>query len=83
MAQSITLTVGDDAQANYLFDGIALKWGYETMVDDPPVPNPESKKEFITRVTGEFWKTEAIQGYMKGHEETEQGSINSIVIVGT
>lgn len=76
MAQSITLTIDSDAEANYLFDGLALKWGFDS-------GGSETKKEFITRITGELWKTEAIQGYMKGHEQTERGSIDSIIIVGT
>jgi len=81
MAQSITLTINDDITANYLFDGIAQKWNYQVEIDGQP--NPESKKEFITRLLGNFLKSESIQGYVQIYEQTERGSIESIEIIGT
>jgi len=81
MAQEITFRIEDDAEALKLFEGIALKWKYQSEIGDPPVPNPETKKDFIARVTAEYWQSLSIQGYLEQDQETRRTEIEAIQIV--
>jgi hypothetical protein len=81
MAQSIIVTIDDNAEATYLFDGIAAKWGYESEIDGQP--NPETKKDFIGRLLGEFLHTECIQGYQMLNEQAVIDTVKAINIIVT
>jgi len=74
MAQEITLIIEDDVEAAYLFDRIALKWKYDEA-------GTETKKEFITRILGQYLKVQGILGAMDAHEATERAVIDAIQIV--
>jgi hypothetical protein len=82
MAQEITLRIEDDSEAVYLFDGIAIKWKYEAMIGEPPTPNPESKKEFITRIIGEMLKNVSVQGYQETNHDAVRATVDAIEILG-
>ena len=76
MAQSITITINDDIKAQKLLDYFCLRFGYDE-------GGAETKKDFVKRLTIEWWRNEAIQGKRKEQDAgfMDEFSDSNIIIV--
>ena len=84
MAQSITITIQDDAKAAILLKYACMRYGYKDTVNNPDfdaelpedpqtnpstIPNPETKKMFVKRWTIRWWREVAIAGWQKEQQQ--------------
>lgn len=80
MAQSVTITIQDDAKAVLLLDAFCIRYGYRDTIDNPAfddeqpvdpetnpltIANPETKKQFLKRWTIRWWREVAVAGSQK------------------
>jgi len=96
MAQSITITIQNDTKAVLLLDAFCSRFGYKATIDNPSfddqlpvdpttnpltIPNPESKKAFLKRLTIIWWRETAIHGQAKVDRATLEASFNDTTII--
>ena len=90
----ITINIPDE-NADWILDGIALRYRYPTTIDNPSfdaslgidastnpfvIPNPETKEEFAKQQIINFLKTEATQGYITAEWLARQAEQEAVVI---
>lgn len=85
MAQSITITIQNDAKAIELLNAFCFRFGYQDTIANPAfddllpvdpqtnplsIPNPQSKKNFIKENTILWWREIAVHGKRKEMEQS-------------
>lgn len=96
MAQSVTITIQNDAKAITLLDYFCKAHGYPSIVSNPAfddeqpvdpqtnpltIPNPETKKQFLKRYTIQWWRNEGERGQAKEDKQASLIKFNSDNIV--
>jgi hypothetical protein len=96
MAQSITITIQDDAKAIKLLNYFCKRFGYQDTIANPDfnselaedpvtnpttIDNPESKKDYLKRYTIRWWREEAKHGMRKENESTIEADFDEGTII--
>lgn len=96
MPQSITITIQDDAKAILLLDAFCIRFSYQSDIPNPlfddqlpidpienplTIPNPETKKNFVKRLTIEWWRGEAAHGRRKEMDQSFIDEFNDQTII--
>jgi hypothetical protein len=96
MAQSITITIQNDAKAVLLLNAFAKDMGYEETVENPAfdnnepvdpetnpttIPNPQSKKVFLKKMTIKWWIERARSGKYAEEYQAVLNEFNDVNIV--
>ena len=96
MAQSVTITIQNDAKAIILLDAFCYRFGYQEDVPNPAfddqqpedpqtnpltIPNPQTKKSFLKEMTIDWWINTAGHGQRKMNEQAVNDVFNEGNIV--
>lgn len=96
MAQSITITIQDDAKAVLLLNAVCFRFGYQDDIPNPlfddqlpidpienpeTIPNPQTKKQFVKEQTIIWWRQEATQGRRKENEVALIAEFNDQTVI--